>query len=250
MANSFECPICYETCSYQDPHVKTRCNHEFCFNCYTQHQYSGNNFSNTCPICRTNINQTNRSVRQRIERSTPNSSLFALLDLPLDLPTNYDNTRETSDFDQSNFSSHTFWRTTNQWLTHNHRTSPTPTPTYALEPEPEPALEPEPEPALEPEPEPAPAPSPSVSTTLPQSILQHNNFQEDIQLLYNIFTQNSQYYSDNRLDQEQSNDESNNESINDETNGESNVQQNVESNVDNIDDWGLDITYHFHLSDD
>jgi len=76
---TFECPICYGSINSQDPHVKTKCNHNFCFDCYTSHQYSGNNFSHACPICRAQINPD-----PPVQSPTPMTRLFlSLLDLPI-----------------------------------------------------------------------------------------------------------------------------------------------------------------------
>lgn len=77
---TFECPICYGSINLQDPHVKTKCNHNFCFDCYTSHQYSGNNFSHACPICRTQINPDPPAASP-----TPSAArlVISLLDLPI-----------------------------------------------------------------------------------------------------------------------------------------------------------------------
>ena len=97
MELSLDCPICLTSIKYTDPHVKTKCNHEFCFDCYTAHQYSGNNFSNSCPLCRTQINPvmagasattptTPTAMTASLSVDIQNRSLFTLLDLPI----NYD----------------------------------------------------------------------------------------------------------------------------------------------------------------
>ena len=70
--NSFECPICYTSINFDNPHVKTHCNHIFCFACYTNHQYSGNHYSSTCPICRSSLLQNNQHTPQHVE-SNPNT---------------------------------------------------------------------------------------------------------------------------------------------------------------------------------
>lgn len=76
---TFDCPICFKKLSPHEPHVKTNCNHEFCFDCFTTHQYSGHNYSNFCPICRQQINPNYQSI-QPIHADT--NLLLSLLDLP------------------------------------------------------------------------------------------------------------------------------------------------------------------------
>lgn len=78
----FECPICYGSINLQDPHVKTKCNHDFCFECYTRHQYSGHDFSHTCPICRTRIKPATASPTPA-GTSHHSRILLSLFDLPI-----------------------------------------------------------------------------------------------------------------------------------------------------------------------
>jgi hypothetical protein len=84
MTTSFECPICYVSIDFQDPHVKTACKHDFCFDCYTSHQYSGNNFSHTCPICRAQIRPPSSVASPSLPTATAQSRVvLSLLDFPI-----------------------------------------------------------------------------------------------------------------------------------------------------------------------
>ena len=81
----------FQKLSPHEPHVKTNCNHEFCFDCFTAHQYSGHNYSNFCPICRQQINPNYQSIQPIHADSNLLLSLF-------DLPTQSADSRESEWF--------------------------------------------------------------------------------------------------------------------------------------------------------
>jgi hypothetical protein len=144
LTSSFECPICLETINYENPHVKTRCNHLFCFDCFTNHQYSGNNFSQSCPLCRSPILLSNSLVSSQVRpietdvsripnfASFRSGNIFNIFDLATDQMSDDDD-----DYDRwENYNSRTIWITpSNQWnsnLFHNQiesNSSPTETTT-------------------------------------------------------------------------------------------------------------------------
>jgi hypothetical protein len=64
-----------------------------------------------------------------------------------------------------------------------------------------------------------------------------SDINEDIQLLYNLFAQNNQYYSDYLTNLPQSN------------RHQSDEQSDSQNNSSN-DNWNLNITYHFSLPDE
>ena len=76
MAGKFACPICFETFSNTvQPYMLMSCSHNYCKHCIDNWINSG---KNTCPKCRTYINNKtiNRGLLQALETSnSSNSSL-------------------------------------------------------------------------------------------------------------------------------------------------------------------------------
>lgn len=70
-SESNECSICMEVSKFSS--VKTHCGHTFCFECYSKHVNSGQNYSHKCPCCRKAISEVGDNLINREEylRSLP-----------------------------------------------------------------------------------------------------------------------------------------------------------------------------------
>jgi len=79
---NIQCPICYEPIIPNVSQVITPCNHIFCYTCFIVHITAKRPFSDKCPICREQLGENIDTVYQQT-RSTDNSTLFNLLDLPI-----------------------------------------------------------------------------------------------------------------------------------------------------------------------
>ena len=78
-----ECSICLKQIDNEDAHVKTECNHVFCYGCFIRHFTSGWVFSSKCPNCRSPLDQftSMNDLHSQTTNPTPNP-LIELLDLP------------------------------------------------------------------------------------------------------------------------------------------------------------------------
>ena len=100
LEKEFECPICMTTIHMSQPHIKTKCNHNFCYDCFISHQISRQPYSDRCPICRDSLlpnampsgNDTPGAEAHTTSTSTSmamdglyreTNPLLALLDLPI-----------------------------------------------------------------------------------------------------------------------------------------------------------------------
>jgi len=64
-SKSNECSICMEVPQFST--VETNCGHTFCFECYSQHVDSGQNYSHKCPCCRKAISEVGDNIVKREE---------------------------------------------------------------------------------------------------------------------------------------------------------------------------------------
>ena len=60
----YNCPICLETLNSNQGLVTTKCNHQFCIDCYTKHSLRGGDIS--CPMCRQEIIACDDSDKERL----------------------------------------------------------------------------------------------------------------------------------------------------------------------------------------
>ena len=60
----YNCPICLETLNSNQGLVTTKCNHQFCIDCYTKHSLRGGDIS--CPMCRQEIMACEDSDKERL----------------------------------------------------------------------------------------------------------------------------------------------------------------------------------------